>query len=497
MTNSKPNILWICTDEQRFDTLGCYGNPYVLTTNIDQLAKKGTVVEHAFVQCPVCTPSRSSFLTGRYPRTTRNRQNGQSLSESEVLFPKILREHGYYTGLIGKLHLSPCEPEVSPFGEPRIDDGYVEFHWSNSPNPKWMNNEYNRWLARKGQTFHTEPYRDSKYVLKGMPAESHQTHWEAETAIHFIKAAEKYDRPWMLSLNPMDPHFPFDPPLEYLERYLDFIEDIPLPNYQPGELENKPSVQKTDHAMATNKPGRFPFHEMSDQDQRLIRAAYWAMVDQIDFEVGRVIETLEQTGQMDNTIIIFMSDHGHMLGDHGIHLKGPYFYEGLVRVPLIITGPEIKSEQRTSALVELVDLAPTLLEAIGIPVLPAMQGKSFWNILTGEENAHHRSDVYSEFYNATWRTWDRDPGQSVNKYENKEDKNAQSYATMLRTQDHKIVVYHGEPFGELYDLQNDPAETYNQWSDPAYQTKKMALLQRLCDRMAWTCDPLPLRISRW
>jgi arylsulfatase len=226
MANSKPNILWICTDEQRFDTLGCYGNPYVMTPNIDQLAQKGTLVEHAFVQCPVCTPSRSSFLTGRYPRTTKNRQNGHKIDLGEVLIPKILRENGYYTGLIGKLHLSPCDPEVSPFGEPRIDDGYVEFHWSNSPNPKCMNNEYSRWLWGKGKTFHTEPFGNSKYVLKGMPSEYHHTKWAADTAIDFIEAAARQNKPWLLSLNPMDPHFPLDPPFEVLERYLNFINPL-------------------------------------------------------------------------------------------------------------------------------------------------------------------------------------------------------------------------------------------------------------------------------
>lgn len=495
-TTSQPNILWICTDEQRLDTLGCYGNPFVLTPHIDQLALSGVRFNHAYVQCPVCTPSRSSFLTGRYPRTTRNRQNGQAIDASEILIPKIFRDHGYYTGLVGKLHLSPCSPDVSPFGEPRTDDGYVEFHWSNSPNPKWPNNEYSQWLMRKGKQFQTKPYNGSKYVHQGMSPEYHQTRWVADTAIRFIETTAHFNHPWFLSVNPTDPHFPLDPPIEYLERYLDILEDIPLPKYVSGELENKPNVQKADHIAATNQPGRFSYGDMTDFDQQMIRAAYWAMVDQIDVQIGRIIDMLHQTGQYDNTIIIFMSDHGDMLGDHGIHLKGPYFYDPLIRVPLIISGPGVIANKQRQALIELVDLAPTLLEASGMPFYPGMQGKSFLSLLTEDNQTdHHREDIYAESYNASWRTWDRKPREKIEKYEQKEDLISQPFTTMLRTNHHKLVVYHGEEMGELYDLQTDPNETTNLWSDQEYKNLKMQLLLRMCDRMAWTSDPLPERIS--
>ena len=132
---SRPNILWICTDQQRWDTLGCYGNPYVHTPHIDRLASEGVLFERCFSQSPVCTPSRASFLTGRYPRTTRCRQNGQDIPDDEVLVTRLLADAGYVCGLAGKLHLSACNPSVTPEMEPRIDDGYEVFHWSHDTHP--------------------------------------------------------------------------------------------------------------------------------------------------------------------------------------------------------------------------------------------------------------------------------------------------------------------------------------------------------------------------
>ncbi|MCY4527201.1 MAG: sulfatase-like hydrolase/transferase, partial [Anaerolineaceae bacterium] len=277
------------------------------------------------------------------------------------------------------------------------------------------------------------------------------------------------------------PHHDFDPPPEYLQRYLDILDEIPLPNWQPGELADKPPWQAIDHVAAYNSPGNFPFADMSERDHRLLTAAYWAMVDLIDEQVGRMLAALEQTGQQEDTLVVFMSDHGEMLGDHGIYLKGPYFYEPAIHVPLIISQPGKIAAGICEDLTELVDLAPTLLEAAGEPVWPGMQGRSLWPLLTGQgEAAAPRQDVYCEYYNAM--PWHGSPGPQL---------------TMLRTETHKLVVAHGLTEGELYDLQADPLETHNRWQDPAYANLRMDLLQRLCDRMAWTVDPLPLREGQW
>lgn len=477
-----PNILWVCTDQQRWDTLGAYGNPYVNTPVADRLAENGVLFENAFCQAPICTPSRASFLTGRYPRTTRCRQNGQDIPDTEKLVTRLLKDGGYVCGLSGKLHLSTCNPEIIKGTERRIDDGYDDFHWSHHPPPDWPTNEYTQWLREQGVTYSTPSYNGSKYVEAGMPEGHHQTTWCADKAITFIQENATHGTPWCYTVNIFDPHHPFNPPVEYLERYLDKLDDIPLPNYQPGELANKPGYQQNDHHNAYNNKGWFDNDAMSDDDHRLVTAAYWAMCDLIDVQLGRMIAAVEETGQIDNTIIIFMSDHGEMLGDHGIYLKGPYFYEGAVHVPLIVSMPgSIQSGLRSTTLVELTDIAPTLLEAAGLDIYPGMQGRSFWSLLTGTADAAlHRDSVYSEYYNAM--PWHKTPS---------------AQATMVRTDRYKLVSVHSLGQGELYDLEKDPSETHNQWDNPDYANIKLEMLQLLCDRMAWTVDPLPLRQADW
>lgn len=478
----RPNILWICSDQQRFDTLGCCGNSLVHTPNLDRLAESGTLFTHAYSQSPVCTPSRASFLTGRYPRTCRTRQNGADIPADEVLVTRLLANVGYICGLSGKLHLSACNPAVCGEMERRIDDGYAEFHWSHHSGAGWdTRNAYWAWLADKGATFTSHPHPDSDYVRLGPPAELHQTTWCAEMACDFIRARAADGRPWLFSVNPFDPHHPFDAPASHLARYLDRLDDIPLPNYVEGELADKTQWQQYDHAGAYGHDAGFPYEKMTPHDHRLVRASYWAMCDLIDEQVGRMLDALEETGQLERTIVIYTSDHGEMLGDHGIYLKGPYFYEPAIHVPLIIACPGVVRAQQSKALVELIDLPQTLLDAVGLPHSPGMQGRSLWAILTGKRSPDtHREDVYCEYYNAM--PWHRGPTAQT---------------TMVRTDRHKLTVDHTAGNGELYDLQQDPEETHNRWADPAYSAIKADLLIRLCNRMAWTVDPLPPRRAAW
>jgi arylsulfatase A-like enzyme len=220
---------------------------------------------------------------------------------------------------------------------------------------------------------------------------------------------------------------------------------------------------------------------MSERDHRWVRAAYWAMCDLIDDQVGRMLGVLEETGQAENTIVVFTSDHGELLGDHGIYLKGPFFYEPSIRVPLIVAWPGHVQPLRSAALVELTDLPQTFLDAVGLPHHPGMQGKSLWPLLTGVvEGDRHRDDVYCEYYNAM--PWHTKPTAQM---------------TMVRTSRFKLAVDHPASEGELYDLERDPAETDNLWNDAGYSAIKTEMLLRLCNRMAWTVDPLPVRRAAW
>ncbi len=472
----RPNILWICSDQQRWDALGCLGNPFVETPNADRLAAGGALFERCFAQSPICTPSRASFLTGRYPRTTRCRRNGQDIPPDEVLVTRLLAEAGYACGLVGKLHLSACHPSAAPLGERRIDDGYAEFHWSHHPSPDWPTNAYIRWLRDRGAAFRTSPLPGCRYVQRGMPEDLHHSAWCAEVASGFIAHHAAAPRPWLLSVNLFDPHHPFDPPEALLDRYCARLDDVPLPDFVPGELERKPAVQSRYHHGAYGDPRLYPAADMAEGDHRLIRAAYWAMCDLVDRQVGRILAALEASGQAERTIVIFMSDHGELLGDHGIYLKGPFFYEPAVRVPLIVSWPGHVVPARHGGLAELVDLAPTLLEAAGLPAHPGIQGRSIWPALRGAAPPPARPDVYSE-----WS--DPFPPEGA--------------VTMLRTGTHKLVAHHGTGTGQLYDLEADPHERDNLWAHPGSAAVKAELLGRLCDRMAEMTDPLPPRRAPW
>lgn len=481
---NRPNILWICTDQQRWDTLGCYGNEFVRTPVIDKLAADGMLFNYCISQSPVCTPSRASFLTGRYPRTCRGRQNGADIPDDEVLITKVLANAGYTCGLAGKLHLSTCHPSAQPHTERRIDDGYAVFHWSHHSGLDWASNDYGLWLKDKGVDYEPFPYEGSPHVDAGYPAEHHHTTWCVEKAMTFIDAASDYENPWLFSLNIYDPHHAFNPPVEYLERYLDQLDALPLPNYVDGELADKGPFQNIDNQEGAyaGMGSQFREGQMSEKDHRMARAAYWAMCDLVDDQVGRLLEKLDETGQTENTMVIFTSDHGEMLGDHGIYWKGPYFYEPAVRVPMIIRLPDtIQRGRRSEALIELSDIAPTILDSAGIALPEGMQAKSFWQLLTGEKtNDDHREDVYSEYYNAM--PWHQDPTAQV---------------TMVRTRQHKIVAAHGTGTGELYNLEADPNETQNLWNDPDSIELKLTMYERLADRMAFTVDPLPVRQADW
>ena len=428
----KPNILWICTDQQRYDTLGCYGNKYVKTPNLDKLAASGVRFTNAYVQNPVCMPSRASFLTGRYPRECGVRYNGQNMpaNMAKYLAPRILKENaGYLCGLAGKLHMAISNPITGIATEPRLNDGYEYFAWSGEPGYRWPLHEYSLWLKSKGKEYTKTPVEGCGYVYTGMPEELHQTTWCAERAIEFMDTANKFGRPWLFSLNCFDPHHPFDPPAEYLNRYLDKLDELPLPNYIEGEIESKSQMVRRNHRGAYGKKGSFAYDDMSERDHRLIKAAYYAMCDLIDSQVGRMVEYLRSSGQLDNTIIIFHSDHGESLGDHGVYLKGAYFYEECVKVPLIMHCPALfKAGTVSSALVELVDIAPTLFELCGLPESKAVHGRSLTGILSGSADPDvFRESVYSEIYADT------------------ENADPNIYCTMVRNERYKLTKMHVIP----------------------------------------------------
>lgn len=476
MTEKPLNIVWFCTDQQRWDTIGSLGNPYIRTPNIDRLVSEGVAFTRAYTQAPVCTPSRSCFLTGRYPRTTKAFFNGNdTYSKDEKLVTRLLADEGYVCGLSGKLHLTSAQGRM----ETRTDDGYTYMQWSEHPNDDWLHgeNDYQNWLREKGlkwadiyggkytsmATWPPTPNPNFTGKTVGVPAEYHQTTWCVEKAIEFIEANRGKDHPWLISLNPYDPHPPLDPPQEYKDRLK--IEDMPLPLFKEGELEKKPPHQQKDFYQGGQDGQAEPFPDLTDEEKREHFRDYYAEIELVDDQFGRLLDYLDRTGERENTLVIFMSDHGEMNGDHGLYWKGAYFYEALVHVPLIMSCPSrFRQGVRCDQLVELVDIAPTLMELAGFEVPYYMQGKSLVPLLTGEgEGTPHKESVYSEFYHCLKGTHE------------------DIYATMYFDGRYKLVNYHGKEYGELYDHRNDPEEFENLWDDPAYAELKAKLIKKNFD----------------
>ena len=274
----------------------------------------------------------------------------------------------------------------------------------------------------------------------------------------------------------LDPHSPFDPPEEYRCRYDE--DDLPDPHFQEGDLDIQARLEGVDFQHKASPPEAF--------DAKGKMAAYYAMVELIDHNVGRLLDHLEESGQRENTLFIFTSDHGEMLGDHGLISKGCRFYEGLVRVPLIMALPGLfRDTRRCETLVELIDIAPTLLDLAGVPHPPRMQGRSLLPILAGEAEADdHRDFVRCEFFNTCegiGTDW----------------KSAGSRANMVRDRRFKLAVYHGQEYGELYDLEEDPWEHVNLWECEAHRAVKNRLMRTAFDALAFSVDLGPRRIGRY
>ncbi|MDE2749442.1 MAG: sulfatase-like hydrolase/transferase [Chloroflexota bacterium] len=480
---SSPNILWICTDQQRYDTISALGYPHLSTPNLDQLAAEGAAFERAYCQAPICTPSRASFLTGMYPSSIHVNRNGNpTFSDFPPLISKRLADAGYTCGLIGKLHLTSAYGRV----EARTADGYSYWQYSHAPRDDWeRGHDYADWLRSKGAEL-SELTKDPA----GVPAELHQTTWCAEKTIEFIEANR--DHPWFASVNIYDPHPPFNPPQAYRDKFdpravkpplfreSDLAQQAKLAAIdfqsearQPADLDIKSPILPQSPARAYIEP-----QTAGERDARTLIAAYYAMISLIDDQVGRILEGLEANGQRENTIIIFTSDHGETLGDHGLIQKGCRFYEGLVRVPLIWSWRgRFVNGLRSSALVELTDIAPTLLDICGLEAPDYMVGKSLRPILSGEAAPDaHRDVVRCEFIDAL-------------------DMPDASVATMHFDGRYKLIVYHNHHLGELYDLEADPGEFDDLWESPAHQSLKAELLLRSFDTTMLTFYRGPDRIG--
>lgn len=446
---TRPNILWYCTDQQRFDTIRALGNPHVVTPVIDSLVSQGVAFTHAYCQSPICTPSRASFMTGMYPARVHNTRNGnETFPAHPPLISKLIADAGYDCGMVGKFHLTSSGYRT----EPRLDDGYSYWKFSHAPRDDWpTGHDYADWVRERGGDLNA--LRDT---AERVPPELHQTTWASERSIEFI--GRQRSGPWLLNVNIYDPHPPFIPPKVYADRF--DSAQMPGPYFRASDLQQQAKLAGIDFQGKAKTP--------AEHDAFAQQARYYAMIALIDDQFARILAALDETGQRDNTVVIFTSDHGETLGDHGLMYKGCRFYEGLVRVPLIISWPgQFATSLQSPALVELLDLTATVVELAGVPQPEYVQGRSLLPILRGEASPdHHRDFVRCEYFDSLDSHFTGGSG---------------TFGTMFRDARYKLSVYHGHGLGELYDLESDPWEFNNLWDEPAHQQLKHELIYRSFD----------------
>ncbi|MCK4282674.1 MAG: sulfatase-like hydrolase/transferase, partial [Candidatus Brocadiae bacterium] len=418
---TRPNFLFIITDQQRADTLGTYGCTLDATPNIDRMGAEGVVFRRGYCNNPLCMPSRASILTGRYPSVTGVRTNGCVARDGLPLLPELLAAAGYRTGAVGKIHYHPASAEPQGYwpenrrmaaSDADLTRPYLGFQTialgvgsgdvvsglhsrglkEQSPEvyakrgPRHALVAPDPWLleADKIQTYKT-----------AIPEELYPTTWIVDRAIEFIEQA---DEPFFAWCGIPDPHHPFNPPGRYWDMFNP--EDMPLPPRREGELEDKPPHFRgyyDGHYKDVDTDGfLLGCHNLTDRRLRLIRAAYYGMVAMIDDNVARLLDALRAKGVEENTVVVFVSDHGEFLGDHGFVLKGPMHYESVLRVPFILRCPAlIPAGHCVEGLAGLIDLFPTILELAGVPVPDGTQGQSLLRQITGQSSRAH-DEVYIE-----------------------------------------------------------------------------------------------------
>jgi len=486
MSEGRPlSILLITSDQQHFDTLGVT-NPRIRTPNLDRLAREGTRFDRAYCCNPVCSPSRSSIITGLYPAWHHCWTIGVKLPEDVPTVGDILQRHGFATTLVGKAHFQPLasmDESTSIECQPVLRD--LEF-WRGFHGP-WYGFEhvetarmhadeshagqhYAIWMEEKGlmnwrdyfQAWPRDPSAPRRRHAWDLPEELHYTTWTAERTIANIDRHVRDGKPFFLWSSFHDPHPPYLVPEPWASMY-DPADMVPG-RLAPGEMDRLPEhFRKTQEAnpdfsayRETHGAHGFHSHRISDDDLRRNMATYYGMISFMDREIGRILDSLDRLGIADRTLVVFSTDHGHFLGQHGLIAKGAFHFEDMIRIPMIARLPgDIPADFVNRALQSNIDYAPTFLSAAGIEVPGYMQGLDQWECWTGGkgpvrdhvivENRHEPTRVHARTY-----VDDR----------------------------YKLTVYRDRDEGELLDLGEDPGETRNLWDDPAKRDLKLEILRR-------------------
>jgi arylsulfatase A-like enzyme len=482
----KPNFLILMTDAQRCDTLGCYGNRVIQTPHIDALSRSGARFDQWFVPNPICEPARVSLVTGQMPSSHGVRCNGINLQSAAPNAVELLRRAGYQTGGFGKLHFSPWG--TSSRGESA--EGIVDWEAGQALPAGYMGLDVTRTVLGHSE-YSCGDYRTwldtvcpSGFALlqmenalkppsgalctwdSALPVQYHHSPWVADQTIEFLRMRDK-DRPFLALCSFPDPHMSYCPPEPYCSMY--GPSDVPPPLWREGELDLMPPHFKT-YYEGTGYLRQFfesgalnmrPAKDHTELQWRDMNAHYWGMVSLIDQQIGRLLHEVEALSLAEDTVIIFVPDHGALMGDHGMHMHGPYHYDAQIRVPCIWSWLGAFPAGRVcSDLAGTIDIAPTILDIAGITPPFAMQGRSLASYLMGG-TPPARQAMLVEY----------------------DDEYFGPFVRTLVTPGWKLTRYAHQTYGELFNVQEDPQEFHNRWDDLALQGIRTDLERLLLDEM--------------
>ena len=459
MLDQRPNIIFIITDQQRFDTINALGFDHMDTPHLDRLVREGVSFTNCHVTAASCAPARASLFKGYYPHTTGILKNADRWRESWV---ELLNTSGYHCTNIGKMHSWPFE---TPLG---FDERYVVENKDRYLEGRYYFDEWDKALRFRGLIKQQrEQYRKLDDYDKqlgafdwNLPPDAHPDNFVGDMACWWLDAHPHTDpKPLFLQIGFPGPHPPYDPVPSYVEPYLG--KTLPIMEVTEQELNNQPPPlqelrrhnSKIDHDSVI-----MPLQPTMEQRHRQ-RAYYCANVTMIDEKVGQIMESLDRNGYLDNSVVIFTSDHGDCLSDHG-HSQKWTMYDLITQIPLIIWSPgRYPAGKVVDALCQQMDLGPTILELANVEPPPTLEAVSLADGLA-TDSWTGRTHLFAEQARDGILT-------------------DAEFMTMVRTTSHKLVHFLDEPYGQLFHLDSDPHEVTNLWDVAEYASAKEQLLAEL------------------